>query len=352
MKKTLVGYEQISRIFKPTFAQMSLSKFFEDPLNVFLMNEGTTVKLYDKHGRATTAFARSQNNGLVLSCRLPSSSFEYGRKILIFLDVGPQSYALQAIVKSAHMGDLYVEDTPTRFYPRFATMLRATACPLPQHFISNIIQGKWYVERTTEEKTNQRLKVTDGLLEWKTSKPIENLNIDNQSNVLVTSISRGGFGLTRNVHPTSRPLKYFVLNSGYYHKGDFVQLELLAIARNSSVENGVETINCCLISPLPSLSDDIFPFEARVKLQISDKAEVYLNGDIKGHTDSISLLVPPGRHKIKLVTKEGDEFTDRIHINSFENTRGKTINYRLFSQSPFRCDASEQENDTVIASGI
>ncbi|MDB2447120.1 hypothetical protein N9W79_00690 [bacterium] len=352
MQKKLLGYDQITRVFDPSYEQMSLSKFFEDPLNVYLLNEGTQVKVFDKGGRTIKAFAKTYEDGLILSCRLPCTSFQFGQKILIFIDVGSKSYALQTIIKSAHMGDLYVEDTSTRFYPRFKTLVRATACPLPAHYVSNIMEGKWFIERRTKENDSGRLRITDTLVDWKSSNEIENIRIDKQVNVLMTSMSQGGFAVQRNVTEDMEPLKHLIITCGYYLKGAFIQLELLAIARKSFVSNGVETVNCCLVSPLPQMDEDIFPHEKKVNLELSEKVEVYLNGDIKGHTDNINLLLPPGKHRIKLITRHGPTFEETIHIDSFDTCLDTPLNYHLFGNTPIGCVATETENDLVENSGI
>jgi hypothetical protein len=352
MQKKLLGYDQITRIFDPSYEQLSLSKFFEDPLNVYIMNEGTQVKVFDKAGRTIKAYARTYGMGLILSCRLPCSSFQFGQKVLVFIDVGGKSYAIQTIIKSAHMGDLYVEDTSTRFYPRFKTMVRATACPLPSHYVSNILEGKWYLERRTRENSSGFLSIKDIIVDWKSDNKISNVKAENQTNILITSISQGGFGITRNAVPGAPKLRYFAVTCGYYHKGTFIQLELLAIARDSYISQGIETINCCLISPLPQLSEEIFPHEKKLNLAISEKVEIYLNGDIKGYTDNINLLLPPGKHNIKLITRDGPEYEEIIDIDSFSNQIDKPLNYHLFGNTPISCLATETDNDVIVASGI
>ena len=185
MQKKLLGYDQVSRVFEPAFEQISLSKFFDDPLNVYILGEGAQVKVFDKSGRTIKAYAKSYGNGLILSCRLPCTSFQYGQKILIFIDVGSKSYALQTIIRSAHMGDLYVEDTSTRFYPRFRTTIRATARPLPAHYVNNILEGKWYIERTMESSEAGKHRIKDVMHDWKNSDPVSHFAEGEKFNVLL-----------------------------------------------------------------------------------------------------------------------------------------------------------------------
>lgn len=352
MKKEQFDYHHISRVFDPSYEQVSLGKFYEDPLNLYLLSEGTLVKIYGKNGRVTDAFAKSKDNGLSLSCRLPTQNFEFGSKILMMVDVGPKTYAIQVVVKSAHMGNVYVEDTSTRYFERFPTMFRATALALPAHFASNVTAAKWSIERRTFESESGRTFLRDMIIDEKTSVPIRDFALEKQSNILITSLSQGGFGIKRSLTPDSKPLRYLVVNFGYYQKGKFIQNELLGIVRNSTSKDWVEHLNCCFVSPVDKISGDLYPHETKLNLALSDTVEVYVNGDIKGHSQNIDLYMAPGRHSIKLVTKTGQIFEEIINLNTYSSKPNYKEIYELFAKFPISCTATAEESTENVVSGI
>ena len=254
---------------------------------------------------------------------------------------------IQVIIQSAHMGDLYVEESSTRFYPRFSTNIRAIACPLPAHYVANILEGRWYVERQKEKLEKNELQFKDKIIAWNKKNAIENIKIPNQQNIIIKSISQGGFAITRNVMLDQKKLKYFTARFSYLTPRKMRHFEIIAIARSNYVNYGLETVNCSFISPVPAISQHFYVREKKILLELSEKVEIYFNDEIRGHTDKLSIIVPFGEHVITIRTLDGEEFREKINIRYFHDVRDTCFTYELFKKTNIQCVITETDNKLV-----
>ena len=207
--------------------------------------------------------------------------------------MGGSCYAIQTVIKSAHLGTLYIEDTSTRFYKRFKTSVRATSYPLPSHFVPNILQGKWKIERRMAD-TESVTKVKDVIIDEANNSVVDPLHIGKSENLVVNSISQGGFGFTREHSEKNQELKHFMITLAYYCDHKLVELEFGNRQRVAYKRWGT----CDKLRSAQSHTSSkrgSFPYQKHFQIKLDKKFEIYLNDDIRGF-GNLAFGISPGKH--------------------------------------------------------
>ena len=200
--------------------------------------------------------------------------------------------------------------------------------------------------------TESVTKIKDVIIDEANDSVVDPLHTGKSENLVVNSISQGGFGFTREHSEKNQELKHFMITLAYYCDHKLVELELLAIARESLIKDGVLVTNCALLSHIPALNEDLFPYQKHFQIKLDKKFEIYLNDDIRGFGDSLAFGLSPGKHLIKLVDHNGKIYEDQIRISASSDQNAPAKTYKLFEKETFSCDISELEEGLPTASGI